>query len=290
MGYRCVATSVAGFVQQLAVCYVGRGYYFYVRGGIPPHKDPAVIDRKLVERYGIAVSKWTRCRRRKRGQASLQYLRHGGFFVLLATHGEHPFFASEGRLVRDIRRQPLRFMGYAIGCRPARGGGLLHPSVRIERGQFAALKTHLGRMAVHRSVEDLCRILGSLPYEPYAPVRDQLRILVRAINRRRKAAGLEPVPQEALRRRRKPVRPFGPHASEPMNGLHDLFCPERAGRSDCIPERTFFRSDSNERHTEKEPEPAQAGDPEGRELDSLSEAGSDETGFGPTPGGPGGHD
>ena len=40
MGYRCVATSVAGFVQQLAVCYIGRGYYFYVRGGIPAHKDP----------------------------------------------------------------------------------------------------------------------------------------------------------------------------------------------------------------------------------------------------------
>jgi hypothetical protein len=290
MGYRCVATSVAGFVQQLAVCYVGRGYYFYVRGGIPTHKDPAAIDRKLVERYGIAVSKWTRCRRRKRGQASLQYLRHGGFFVLLATHGEHPFFSSEGRLVKDIRRQPLRFMGYAIGCRPGRGGGPLHPSVRIERGEFVALKTRLCRMAVHRSVDDLCRILGSLPYETYAPVRDQLRILVRSINRRRKAAGLEPVPPEALRRRRKPVRPFGPQASEPMDGLHNLFCSERAAPSDCNPERTFFRSDSNERHTEQEPESPQEGDPEGREPDSLSEAGSDEIGFGPPPGGPGGHD
>ena len=290
MGYRCVATSVAGFVQQLAVCYVGRGYYFYVRGGIPAHKDPAAIDRKLVERYGIAVSKWTRCRRRKRGQASLQYLRHGDFFVLLATHGEHPFFASEGRLVRDIRRQPLRFMGYAIGCRPGRGGGPLHPSVRIERREFAALKTHLGQMAVHRSVDDLGRILRSLPYEPYAPVRDQLRILVRSINRRRKVAGLEPVPSGAFRHRRKPVRPFGPRASQPLEGSLDLSCSERAGPSDCIPERTFFRSDSNERHTEQEPEPAQEGDPEGRESDSFSEAGSGETGSGPAPGGHGGYD
>jgi hypothetical protein len=290
MGYRCVATSVAGFVQQLAVCYVGRGYYFYVRGGIPAHKDPAAIDRKLVERYGIAVSKWTRCRRRKRGQASLQYLRHGDFFVLLATNGEHPVIASEGRLVRDIRRQPLRFMGYAIGCRPARGGGPLHPSVRIERREFAALKTHLRQMAVHRSVEDLGRILRSLPYEPYAPVRDQLRILLRSLNRRRKAAGLEPVPLAVLRQRRRPVRPFAPRSSEPLEEILNLSCPERAGPSDCIPERTFFRSDSNERHTEQEPEPAQEADPEGREPDSFSEAGSDETGFGPTPGGPGGHD
>ena len=290
MGYRCVATSVAGFVQQLAVCYVGRGYYFYVRGGIPAHKDPAVIDRKLVDRYGIAVSKWTRCRRRKQGHASMQYLRHGEFFILLATHGEHPFFTSEGRLVRDIRRQPLRFKGYAIGCRPARGGGPLHPSVRIARGEFAARNTRLGRIAVHRSVEDLSRILRSLPYEPYAPVLDQLRILVRSLNRRRKAAGLEPVPSAVLRQRRRPVRPFAPRSSEPLEEILNLSCPERAGPSDCIPERTFFRSDSNERHTEQEPEPAQEADPERRESDSFSEVGPGETGFGPASGGPGGHD
>jgi hypothetical protein len=35
MEYRCEATSVAGFIQQLAVAYVGRGYFFYVAGVIP---------------------------------------------------------------------------------------------------------------------------------------------------------------------------------------------------------------------------------------------------------------
>ena len=44
MAYRCVATSVAGFIQQLAVGYVARGYYFYVTGRIPDHKDPAHTD------------------------------------------------------------------------------------------------------------------------------------------------------------------------------------------------------------------------------------------------------
>ena len=39
--YRYEATSVAGFIQQLAVCYVGRGYWFYVTGTVPEHKDPA---------------------------------------------------------------------------------------------------------------------------------------------------------------------------------------------------------------------------------------------------------
>ena len=35
MDYRCAATSVGGFIQQLAVSYVGRGYWFYVTGVIP---------------------------------------------------------------------------------------------------------------------------------------------------------------------------------------------------------------------------------------------------------------
>ena len=60
--YRCVATSIEGFVQQLAVGYVTHGYWFYVSGWIPEGKDPLKTDAKLIERYGIDVSKWTRCR------------------------------------------------------------------------------------------------------------------------------------------------------------------------------------------------------------------------------------
>ncbi len=208
MAYRCVATSVAGFVQQLAVGYVAHGYWFYVTGRIPEPKDPASVDRKIIERYGIDVSKWTRARQKQAGQARVQYLRYGRFFVIAATHGEHPFFAEE-KWVRDIRRSPLRFMGYSIGCRRWRNGKTWHPSVRIARGPFGELKARFSALAVHRSVEELSRELRGIDYEPYAPVRDQLRILLRAVNRQRHAAGLEPVPREALRWRRVPARPFG---------------------------------------------------------------------------------
>ena len=100
MQYRCEAVSVEGFIQQLAVSYVARGYFFYVTGRVPEHKDPARVDEKLVARYGVDISKWARARRKQVGGANLQYLRHGRFFVLLATHGEHPFFAEEGANVR----------------------------------------------------------------------------------------------------------------------------------------------------------------------------------------------
>jgi hypothetical protein len=213
MAYRCVATSVAGFVQQLAVCYIANGYYFYVAGRVPDHKDPVVVDQKLVSQYGIDASKWTRARRKKGGLANVQYLRYGRFFVLLAQHGEHPFFAGEAGQVKDIRKHPLYFMGYSIGCRRARGGQASHASVRIQQEVYREMKVEFERASTRRSVEELVRDLRRLDYEPYAPVRDQLRGILRAINHHRKTAGLELVPTGALWLYRAPVKPFQPLAN-----------------------------------------------------------------------------
>ena len=75
MQYRAEATSLTGFVQQIACCYLRHGYWFYVTGQIPAHKDERVIDQRLIEKYGIGVSESTRARRKRLGQANLQYLR-----------------------------------------------------------------------------------------------------------------------------------------------------------------------------------------------------------------------
>ncbi len=87
MIYRCVATSEAGFVQQLAVAYVHHGYWFYVTGTIPEHKYPLAVDSKLTNRYEVAISKWARARRKQAGKANVHYLRYGRYFVLVATRG-----------------------------------------------------------------------------------------------------------------------------------------------------------------------------------------------------------
>ncbi len=208
MTYRCVATSVAGFVQQVAVAYVRHGYCFYVAGKIPAHKEPARVDRKLVEQYVIDVSKWIRARRKRAGLANVQYLRYGRFYVLLATHGQHPFFEAEAARLKDVRQCPIRFQGYSIGLGRARGSGEAHVSVRIDREAYRDWKGRLVGMAVHRPVEALVAEFRTMPFEPYAPVRDQLRCLLRAVNRRRKAASLELVPWQALRLHRRSVRPF----------------------------------------------------------------------------------
>lgn len=201
--YRCEAVSVEGFIQQLAVAYVARGYFFYVTGRVPLRKDPHRVDEKLVGRYHIDLSQWARARRKRSGHANVQYLRHEDFFVLLATHGDHPFFEEEGENVRDVRRYSIKYAGYAVGFR----GG--HVQVRIDLPQYRNLKAWFEELATRRSVETLARAFYELPFEPYYLVRRQEFAILRAVNRRRKEAGLPLVPKECIWLKRRPVKPFG---------------------------------------------------------------------------------
>ena len=201
--YRAVAFSLPGFIQQLAVSYVANGYFFYVLGRVPDGKDPSAVDAKLVARYGIDCSKWTRARRKQAGRANLHYIRFRQVFVLLATHGEHPFFTEEGSQIRDLRRVPLKVEGYSVAFR----GGRV--SVRIERDEYRGLKAYFLGLAVRRSVEALSDELASLPYEPYAPVRRQMLGLLGTVNRARRGGGLEDVPLKCLRLRRALFRCSG---------------------------------------------------------------------------------
>lgn len=202
MQYRCEATSVDGFIQQLAVQYVTHGYFYFVTGRVPPGKDPERVDRKLLERYGIERSKWSRARRKQGGGANLHYLRHGDFFVLVATEGAHQFFEAERTQVRDLRKTWLKAFHYEVGYRNG------HALVRIERGEYRRLKAHFLELSVHRSASDLAEKVFRLPYAPYQPVYRQIRRMVWELNRRRKAAGYEPVRLSCVRKLRKVVRPF----------------------------------------------------------------------------------
>lgn len=197
--------SVEGFVQQLAVGCIAQGYWFYASGLIPDQKDPAAVDEKLAFRYGLRLSRWARARRKQAGWANIRYVRHGHFFVLLATHGRHEFFVCEP--FRDVREKPIRFGGYSIGC--GRGvDGKWHASVRIHPIEYRKLKAHFLELAAHRNVGNLVQALRRIPFEPYAPVRRQLLNVLRAINRKRETAGLEPIPTQALRLRRHPCRVY----------------------------------------------------------------------------------
>lgn len=214
MQYRAEATSVEGFVQQIACSYLRHGYWWYVAGWIPEHKDPAAVDAKLIEKYNIAVSESTRSRRKKLQHANLQYIRHERFFVILATKGRHLFWEQERTAIRDIRRVPLKYAGYSIsyrregqmGKRPQ--SAKWHAHVAIERSKYLELKAHLLHLATHRSADNLVLAFYRIPFEPYAPVRRQMLNLLRAVNKARRRAGYSKLPTEILPLRRRIVKPF----------------------------------------------------------------------------------
>ena len=224
MQYRAEATSIEGFVQQIACCYLRHGYWFYVAGWIPQGKDPKAVDEKLIAKYGIAISESTRARRKKAGHANLQYIRHEQFFVILATKGEHRFFTEEGSRVRDIRRVPVKYAGYSISYR--RGGrtrdgqpdSKWHSHVEIDRRQLLDLKAWLTEHAGKATTAELAKAIYSLPVESYAPVRRQLLVMLRAVNQVRKVAGKRPLPTEILPLRRRVVSPFQQNARVSLLG------------------------------------------------------------------------
>lgn len=128
---------------------------------------------------------------------------------MIATKGRHEFWQREAAVIKDIRRAPISFAGYSIGCR--RGiDRRWHASVRIHQDTYHEEKAYLLDIACQRSVTALVSELQrGLSFEPYAPVRRQSLNILRAVNKARATAGLEAIPHSCLRFRRRIVQPFG---------------------------------------------------------------------------------
>ena len=208
MAYRYLAQSVGGFIQQAAVYYIQRGYYFYVLGRVPKGTRCRQIDRKILAKYEINLSKFQRYRLKKKGLASIQYLRYRDTFLLLATEGEHPFFTAEETAIQDARVSPLRVFGYAI---THQNGRVL---VGLDEETYRHLKADFLRLALRRTPHTLARKFWSLPFEPYGPVYRQVLSICKAVNCKRKTGGLPLVPSSTLRRLRRSYRPFDTVASK----------------------------------------------------------------------------
>ncbi len=202
MEYRCEATSVVGFVQQLAVAYITRGYFRYVTGRIPERKNPRTVDESIIAKYGLEIGKTSRWRRKGLGLGNVQYLRFRRFFVILATDSPHSVF-DQNIDILDVRDgRPIKFAGYAI----SHSGGHVH--VRIEWNWYENLKARWIDLAVHRRKEWFEERFRRLPFEPYAPVVGQLFGLLEKINDRRRLAHFEPVPPSCIRVYQRKVKPF----------------------------------------------------------------------------------
>lgn len=220
MEYRYLTTSLEGFVQQVACNILPHGYWFYVRGVVPDEKDPETIDRKLLDRYRIDVSRQQRARRKLQGLANLHYLRLGRLWFIFATHGKHEFFEHEEKNIRDVRKIPIVVGGYSLSAKqggflkkisadePPVRDGKMRARVQVAREEFRDLCGYFLERACHRSVDSLSAELFRIPYEPYAPIRRQQLNLLRLINKKRQQAAFEKIPTTVLRYKRRIVSPF----------------------------------------------------------------------------------
>ena len=198
MGYKCEATSLKGFVQQLACNYLLHGYRWFVQGRIPDGKDPSVVDASIVNRYGIDIAESTRYRRKKLGKANLQYLRYGQDFVLIATNGRHEFKDVEAKSIRDIEDGKSRILvrKYSISRRSGGADGKLHSHVQIDWEHYKGLKAMFVGKAFN--TKQVAAMFYQFPFEPYAPIQRQLISILKEVNRRRRSSGLPQFESDSL--------------------------------------------------------------------------------------------
>ncbi len=227
-----IATSRTGFIQQIVSGWVRNGYYFYVQGEVPAGKDPAKLDEKFLFQYPISISAGQRFSRKKRGVANLAYLRHERNWIVLSTRGRFDpgggyldWRSAEGQNIRNCRngRQPIQFYGYSIYY--VQGGYVLNRDkhnpdgpaerdrkyrvrVQISRAAMKELKARFLENARCRREEWFAEEFWKLPYEPYAPVRQQLLGILRQVNAARSAVGMSKLSPEIIRYRREPVKVF----------------------------------------------------------------------------------
>lgn len=206
-------------MQILTANYLSAGYYFYSLGRIPEGKDPAAVDAKLVEKYGIDVSRSTRWRRKKAGYGNVHLIRFEHSFLLLCTHGRHEFFEKEDW--RDCRRNPIKFGGYSITCKRgdfrsghgANGKPIrddrMRVRVQVARPVFADWRAYFMELARFASAKRVAGELYCWPYIPFAPVRRQWLDLLRVVNKVRRERGRSKIESGlATRFWRDVVRPF----------------------------------------------------------------------------------
>jgi hypothetical protein len=84
------------------------------------HKDPVLIDQKLMAKYGVRHEHLQAMREHRQRMAKGKYLRWRDRFFLLATDGESSLFEEE--CVVALRVSPIRISDYVvkvINCKPS---------------------------------------------------------------------------------------------------------------------------------------------------------------------------
>ena len=171
--YHAEAKTSAELIRRLTKYYLPHGYYFFTTSTVPEHKDVAQVDRNIIEKYGLAISRTARSRDKAKGVARVQYLRHERQIILVATSGDHGFF--DDKSVRDCRLTPLPVWYYWITATQKR----YHVKVCPE--SYHAVREKLIRLAEGGKEEAAIEAFHALPWLNYPDIRKQKRRLIKEL-------------------------------------------------------------------------------------------------------------
>ena len=261
--YRYVAASIPGWVQRVAVDVIRHGYWFYSKVEVrrPSLEDGKArrriretfgladsvevtedladayhellleqTDGKLINKYGIGITKWYRALNKQAGRSNIHYVRYDDFGCMFVTKGvlECVGRDPDGRVLRakdgepvvlnwfeeedwkDVRRDVLTTpWGYSIRLSRSTHTGKWHPSVQISDEFYLVTEAWYLERAL-QPMDELFRefrLLGR-NFAPYARVKKQFKRILHKVNVKRRAAGLPAMPIECLPYFRRSVKPF----------------------------------------------------------------------------------
>lgn len=191
--YRYLISGKYSLIHYYARNLATKGYVFYTSFVIPPDKDAETIDAKLILKYSTHLPRHTVSRNRRKGLASVKYIRCGNIGYLFATHGKSEFFTLETSK-KCAFDTPFYLAGYAVSVNRETG----KVTVSLHREYQRRLKRFITKWGHRRSAAWWVQWFNRSYFLHYRGVSDNLFALIKVLNANRRDFKLNPVPWEEI--------------------------------------------------------------------------------------------
>ena len=158
-------------LQQI-VYLVSKGYIYYSVGEIPLTKASKArsIDKKIIDKYNMDLSKHQRSRRKKKKLANFYYLRWKNQFIILHTEGEIDESVKIDDVFFNIKKKSKRGNKIKINI----GKELIlnvvlvngKATVMLDKSTFKDVKTELDELVKNKQIGKLYKRFNMLNYIP----------------------------------------------------------------------------------------------------------------------------
>ena len=185
------------FMLQQIIYLVSKGYTYYSTGEIPINKSNKArsIDKKIIDKYNVNLSKYQRTRRKQKKLANFYYLRWKNQFVILHTKGnidESVIIDDEFYNLNDYRKGDSKFkiiVGKELIVNIVMKEG--KPTVVLDKSTYKDIKTELDELVKNKQIGKLYKRFNMLNYIPaWSGIVKQKFLLQEEIFRAAKKYGL----------------------------------------------------------------------------------------------------